>query len=181
MTNMLATITTEQETAVGETLSGILVQFGGAIEFWTLVCLSQNEFGDPAAFIDRQWNSLRERTQELRGLLSESDFEPSDAVFEQIGKLGKVSADLREVFDYFINAASVPQKELEAAVMRLAHIWQEVRMRVWLLGALISLPSPPALSMEKEAYYQATLDGLFDQFVMTHATGDIHERNGKIG
>ena len=175
---MFVTLSSQQESAIGETLTGILVQFGGAIEFWTLVCLSQHELGDPANFIDQQWSSLREQLQQLRGQLNEGEFEPSEAVFEQIGKLGKVSAELREVFDYFINAVSVPQEELEAAVMKLAHIWQDVRMRIWLLGALIPLPSPPALSTEKEAYYQSILDGLFDHFVAARALGDSYERNG---
>lgn len=178
---MVASLSSQQETAVGETLNGILVQFGGAIEFWTLVCLSQRELGDPTAFIDRQWSTLRDQLQELRSQLNENDFEPSEAAFEQIGKIGKVSAELREVFDYFINALTVPQKELEAAVLKIAHIWQDVRMRVWLLGAILPLPTPPCLSMEKEAYYQAILDGLFDQFMTMRTAGESHQRNGKLG
>ena len=178
---MVATLSPQQETTISGTLTGMLVRFGGAIEFWTLVCLSQREIGDPETFIDRQWSNLREQIQELRARLNDGEFEPSEAVLEQIVKLGKVSAELREVFDYFIHAASVPQAELEAAVMKLAHIWQDVRMRVWLLGALIPLPLPPALSLEKEAYYQAILDGLFDQFVAARSAGESHERNGTAG
>jgi hypothetical protein len=177
---MLATLTNQQESTIGDTLSDILVRFGGAIEFWTVVCLSQRELGDPIRFVDSQWSDLRERLQELRGQLNSDEFEPSEAAFEQIAKLGKVSAELREVFDYFINVASISQFDLEASVMKLAQIWQEVRMRVWLLGALIPLPSPPVLSMEKEAYYQSILDGLFDQFMTARAASEAYRRNGKV-
>jgi hypothetical protein len=177
---MLATLSTQQETTIGDTLTDILGHFGGAIEFWTVVCLSQRELGEPTGFVDCQWSNLRERLQELRGQLNEGEFEPSDAAFEQIAKLGKVSAELREVFDYFINVASISQKDLEASVMKLAQIWQEVRMRVWLLGALIPLASPPILSLEKEAYYQSILDGLFDQFMTARAAVETYQRNGKV-
>jgi len=170
------------ESALGELLSGIITQFGGAIEFWTLVCISQRELGDPVAFIDRQSNSMREQIQELRARLSLGEPEPSDAVMEQAAKLARVSAELREVFDYFIQNHVISQKDLEAAVMRLAQIWQDVRMRVWLLGALIPLASPPALTLEQEAYYQSILDNLFDQFIGSRASasGDGHDRNGKF-
>jgi hypothetical protein len=177
---MVSTLTTRQETAVGELLAGLLMQFGGAIEFWTLVCLSERELGDPTVFVDRQWNGLREQLQELRARLSEGESEPSDAALEQVAKLSKACAELREVFDYFLNAAAIAQSDLEAAVVRLAQIWQDVRMRVWLLGALIPLPEGPSLSMEKEAYYQSILDRLFDQFMAARTASELHERNGKM-
>ena len=179
---MIAQMTTQHEAALAELLNGIITQFGGSIEFWTIVCLSQRELGDPTIFVDRQWNSLREQIQELRGRLSEGDDETSPAVQEQVAKLANVGAELREVFDFFIYAMAVSLKDIEAAVLKLAHIWQEVRMRVWLLGALIPLSQPPALSMEKEAYYQSILDGMFDQFLAIRTSAvEMHERTGKAG
>ena len=177
---MVSPSTIDRETALSDLLAGILTQFGGAIEFWTLVCLAQRELGDPVLFVDRQWSDLREKIQELRARLSGGEQELSEAVLDQVAKLSHVSAEVREIFDFFINAISVAQKDLDAAVIKLAHVWQDVRMRVWLLGTLILLPSPPSLSTEKEAYYQAILDGLFDQFMAARATPDLHERNGKL-
>lgn len=179
MATTLASLTNEQETTIGQTLTDLLVRFGGAIEYWTMVCLTRRELGNPALFIDRQWNDLRDQLQELRAQLNDGDFEPSGAVYEQIAKLAKVCVDLRDLFDSFMNAHELSQKDLEAAVIKLAQIWQDVRMRVWLLGALIPLPSPPALSMEKEAYYQSILDGLFDRFMATRIPDDLHLRNGR--
>jgi len=179
MTDMVSQMTPQRESVLGELLTGIITQFGGAIEFWTLVCLSQSELGNPKIFVDRQWIDLRERIQELRERLSEADHESSPAAQEQVAKLASVAAEVREVFDYFIDVTSVTQKDLEAAVLKLAHIWQDVRMRIWLLGALIPLSQPPALSLEKEAYYQNILDALFDQFMtLRTAASDAHERNG---
>ena len=144
--------TSEREAVLSDLLEGIVVQCGGAVEFWTLVCLSRRQLGDPTLFVDRQWMSLREQIQELRERLQDGENELSEPVLEQIAKLLKASAELREVFDFFINADSVAQKDLEAATMKLAQIWRDMRMRVWLLGTLIPLPEPPTLSMEKEAY-----------------------------
>lgn len=179
MATTLASLTNEQETTIGQTLTDLLVRFGGAIEYWTMVCLTRRELGNPALFINRQWNDLRDQLQELRAQLNDGDFEPSGAVYEQIAKLAKVCVDLRDLFDSFMNAHELSQKDLEAAVIKFAQIWQDVRMRVWLLGALIPLPSPPALSMEKEAYYQSILDGLFDRFMATRIPDDLHLRNGR--
>jgi len=179
MTDMVSQMTPQRESVLGELLTGIITQFGGAIESWTLVGLSQSELGNPKIFVDRQWIDLRERIQELRERLSEADHESSPAAQEQVAKLASVAAEVREVFDYFIDVTSVTQKDLEAAVLKLAHIWQDVRMRIWLLGALIPLSQPPALSLEKEAYYQNILDALFDQFMtLRTAASDAHERNG---
>jgi hypothetical protein len=179
MTMMLTHLTAQRESALGELLSGLITQFGGAIEFWTLVCLSQRELGNPTIFVDRQWISLRERIQEFRERLAEDDYDSSPAVQEQVAKLASVAAELREVFNSFIDVRSISQKDLEAAVLKLAHIWQDVRMRIWLLGTLIPLAQPPALSMEQEAYYQTILDALFDQFMaLRAAAADAHERNG---
>ncbi|MCE9530803.1 MAG: hypothetical protein K8T89_06735, partial [Planctomycetes bacterium] len=70
---MASNLMPQHEAALSDLLSGIITQFGGAVEFWTLVCLSQRELGDPALFIDRQASSLREQIQELRAKLSEGE------------------------------------------------------------------------------------------------------------
>jgi hypothetical protein len=183
MTELLLPPVGEREAALTDLLSGIVVRFGASIEFWTLVCLARHELGDPTAFIDRQWIDLRDQVQKTRESLQEGENSPSQAVLEQVAKLLKITAELRETFDFFINANRVAEKELEAAIMKLAHIWQDVRMRVWLLGALILLPQPPALPTEKEADCQTTLDSLFDQFLAarTLTNGAAHQRNGKSG
>lgn len=176
---MVSTLSAHHETTFGELLNGIIIRVGGAIEFWTLVCLSQRELGNPTAFVDRHWCELRDQVQELRSRLAESDYEPPPLVQEQVAKLASVAAELREVFDYFIFAATVPQKDLEGAVLRLSTIWQDVRMRAWLLGTLIPLDRPPALSLEKETYYQGVLDALFDQFMAARAeSNEFHGLNG---
>lgn len=138
------------------------------------------ELGDSEAFVDRQCMHLREQVQRLRRQLQAQPWEPSDAVLEQVIKLLRACAELREVFDYFIHSAKVPLQDLEAAVMKLSQIWQDAQMRVWLIGALIFMPRPPALSSEKEAYYQTILDGLFDQFLMVRSSSNGHARNGKM-
>lgn len=175
------TLSPEHEARLGELLNDILARFAGAIEFWTLVCLTQRDLGDPRLFIDQQSMGLLEQIQALRQGLYDEDYEPSEAVIEQVVKLNKVGVELRDLFDFFITANRASQRDLEAAVMKLAQIWQDVRMRVWLLGAVIPLAEPPALPMEKEAFYQSILDGLFDQFLTARASiADIHERNGKV-
>ena len=73
-----------------------------------------------------------------------SGFREGIAVFEQVVKLARSIDELREAFDFFINAESTRQSDLEGAVMRLAQLWQDVRKRVWLLGTLLLLPEPPA-------------------------------------
>jgi hypothetical protein len=181
MTEAMLAPPCEREAVLSDLLNGIVVQCGGAIEFWTLVCLSRRQLGDPAPFVDCQLMSFREQIQELRARLQEG--EPSEAVHEQIAKLLKASAELREVFDFFINANWISEEDLEGAAMNLAQIWQDVRMRTWLLGTLIPLPEPPTLPSEKEAAYQSILDGLFDQFMAARSpsNGAVYERNGNRG
>lgn len=177
---MVADPTTERERKLGQILAELLGHFSQAIEFWPPVCLNKQELGDPAHFIDREWTGLREQIQQLRIVLAEEDAPESTLVHEQIAKLAKDSTDLREVFDYFLNAERVSPSDLEAAVFKLAHLWHDSRMRLWLVGTLIPLQQPPSLSLEKEAYFQSILDRLFDQFVTTNHIGDIHERNGSL-
>jgi hypothetical protein len=176
----LQTLKPQQEAEVAELLAGVLNQFGGAIDLWTVVCVSQRELGGAREFVERQWISLQERVQQLRFCLSAGPYEPSVVVLEQVAKLARSSAELRETFDFFINV-DVARRDLEAAVLRLAQLWHEVRRRIWLVGALIPLPEPPRLSLEKEAYFQQALDQLFDQFLVSRAppVGDAHARNGK--
>jgi len=160
-----APLTTQHETDLEDLLTAIMTHFGGAIDFWPLVCLSRHELGDPVPFIDCQRISLNERIQELRARLTLEEQEPSEAVLEQLAKLSRMAAELREVFDYFANAHRVSQGDLETAVMKLRQLWQDVCKRLWLLGALIPLPRPPRLTLEREEHLQAVLDGLFDQFL----------------
>jgi hypothetical protein len=183
MTELLLLPVGEREAVLSDLLSGIVARVAGSIESWTLVCLARRELGDPTEFIDRQWMDLREQIQKTRAALQDGEESPSEPVLEQVAKLLKISAELRETFDFFINANRVSEKDLEAAILKLAQIWQDVRMRVWLLGALIPLAQPPALSTEEEADCQTTLDGLFDQFLAsrTPTNGAGHKRNGKPG
>lgn len=181
MMDMYALPTVEHQAALDDLFEGLLVRFGGSVEFWPLVCLSQRETGDATPFVDRQWCSLRDLIQELRSRLTDDAFEPSEMVLEQVAKLSRATAEVREAFDFFINFATVPQKELEGAVLKLAQIWHDVRKRIWLLGALLPLAEPTTLASEKEAYFQGILDRLFDQFLAARAMpgSELHLRNGK--
>jgi len=183
MTETLLPPVSEREAVLSDLLAGIVARVAGSIESWTLVCLARRELGDPTEFIDRQWMDLREQIQKTRSALQDGENSASEPVLEQVAKLLKISAELRETFDFFINANRVAEKELEAAIVKLAQIWQDVRMRVWLLGALIPLPDLTALPTETEASYQTILDGLFDQFLAARApaNGAGHKRNGKPG
>jgi len=177
---MVQSLTTTHESALEELLTAIMTQFGGAIDFWPLVCLSKGELGDPVPFIDSQWMSLRDRIQELRARLTQHEYEPSEAVLEQLVKLSRMSAELREVFDYFVNAQAVAQRDLEGAVMKLRALWHDVRMRLWLLGALIPLDRLPILTLERELHFESVLDGLFDQFLTARAApAEAYKTNGR--
>jgi hypothetical protein len=146
-------------------LNSIVTRSGGAIEFWTVACLSRGDLGDPREFIDTQWEHLYEELQEFRRLLSTLPYDPPPVVHEQVAKLMKIGAELREVFDIFLRFATLPPEELEVAVLKLGFLWKELRLRVSLAAAMIPLAAPlPAISTEQESYYQGILDGLFDQF-----------------
>lgn len=151
------------ESKLHELLSNVVARFGGAIEFWTVVCLSKRELGDPEQFVADKWNDLYSEVQQLRTLISDVDI-PSPVAQEQVLKLMKSCTDLREVFDLFLDCDNVPLPELELAVVRLESIWHDVGIRIAFLAALIPLPEPlPRLTTEQEAYYQSILDSLFDK------------------
>jgi hypothetical protein len=150
-------------TRLADLLTRLVAGFGGAIEFWTVVCISQRDLGDPEQFIHEQWNALFSDLQEVRRSIGEADI-PTPVVHEQVMKLIKNCTDLREVFDLFLAAQEVSLEELERGVLRLDAIWQDVRTRVAFVAALIPLPSPlPRLTSEQETYYQSILDSLFDR------------------
>lgn len=163
------------ESRLDDLLGRVVDRFGGAIEYWTVVCLSGKELGNPEPFVAEQWSELYSEVHQIRSLFSEADV-PSPVVQEQVAKLTKTCTDLREVFDLLLNADYVPLPELERAVIRLGSIWHEVRLRIAFLSALIPLPIPqPHLTSEQEAYYQSILDSLFDKLAarpMTFRAGE---------
>lgn len=164
------------ESRLHDLLSRVIDRFGGAIEFWTVVCLSRKELGDPDQFVAEKWNDLYSEVHRLRSLVGEAEV-PPPVVQEQVAKLTKTCTDLREVFDSFLDCGNLSLPELERAVVRLGSIWHEARIRVAFLAALIPLPAPlPHLTSEQEAYYQSILDSLFDKLAaarpMTFSAGE---------
>lgn len=146
-------------------LNSMISRYGGAIEFWTVACLSQGDLGDPREFIDTQWEHLYEEVQEFRRLLTQLPHDPPAVVHEQVAKLMKLIVDLREVFEVLLHYANLPHEELEVAVLKLGYLWKELRLRVSLAAAMIPLPAPlPTISTEQQTYYQGLLDQLFDKF-----------------
>jgi hypothetical protein len=146
-------------------LQSIIMRMGGAIEFWTVACMTRGELGNPQQFIDTQWNALFNEVHELRALLGELPVEPSPVVHEQIAKMARICSDLRDVFDTLLRTTDSDQNEIEIAVTKLSQLWKEIRLRVSLLAATIPLPAPlPGITLEQEAYYQSILDDLFDRF-----------------
>lgn len=156
----------EQEDPIRRILRGIVTRFGGAIEFWTVACLSQEELGAPGPFVELQWGGMVDDVHALRSALADQGYDPHPAVQEQFAKLTKTCSDIREVFDAFICFTTLPRREVEQAVVRLGQLWDDVRLRVGFLGVLLPLRSPlgELLTTEQENYYQNTLDGLYDQF-----------------
>lgn len=146
-------------------LQSLIVRVGGAIEFWTVACMSRSDLGNPSQFVDAQWNALFNEVQEVRALIAELPYEPPAVVHEQLARLMNLCSDLRDLFDAFLRADNFDPDRTEAAVTRLTQLWKEVRLRVALLAATLPLPAPlPGISMEQEAYYQGILDELFDRF-----------------
>lgn len=147
-------------------LQNLIARFGGAIEFWTVACLSRGELGNPADFIDNQWEAFLNDILEIRTILSELPHDPPPIVHEQMAKLMKLGADLRDVFDGFLRPA-VPPDEVEVAVLKLGYMWRELRLRCSLTAAMIPLPPPmPGITTEQENYYQGILDSLYDRFTV---------------
>jgi hypothetical protein len=166
---------------IPDILGGLITRFGGAIEFWTVACMSQSELGDPGGFVDIQWSSLLEDLQTIRSQLAENGIDTSPVVQEQLAKLTKSCADLREVFDHFIHFTSASNKELERAVLRLSQLWEDFRMRISLLGVLLPMATPvPMLNSEHETYYQGILDGLFDRFEAARPKSVFDGAGGKV-
>ncbi len=150
-------------------LQSVIARVGGAIEFWTVACMSRGDFGDPNQFVDAQWSTLFNDVHEVRTLLSQLPYEPQPVVHEQLARLMNLCSDLRDLFDTFLKAEEFEPAQTEAAVARLTQLWKEVRLRVSLLAATLPLSAPlPGITLEQEAYYQGILDGLFDRFTTTN-------------
>lgn len=147
------------------TLNQLLLRFAGAIEYWTVACLSQGDLGDPREFVDSQWAELMNDMHEIRVLVSQWPHQPPEVVHEQIAGLMTECSDLRDVFEIFLMAEEIDPEQTEAAVAKLSALWKNARLRVALMAAMLPLPSPlPKISLEKESYYQGILDELFDRF-----------------
>lgn len=153
------------EDQLRQTLNQLLLGFAGAIEYWTVACLSQGDLGDPREFVDTQWASLMNEVHETRVLIAKWPHEPPEVVHEQLTGLMTACSDLREIFETFLQAPECGPEPTEAAVSGLGRVWREVRLRVSLMTAMLPLHAPlPGISLEKEAYYQRILDELFDRF-----------------
>lgn len=143
----------------------LLARYAGAIEFWTVVCLSRGDLGDPADLIDAQWALFRQDIQDLREALAGLPVEPPPVVQDQVARLIGLAAELRDVFNVLLDHPTRARKDVEAAVLKLGALWQELRVRVALAAATVPLRAPlPAVTSEQEAYFQGILDGLFDRF-----------------
>ena len=146
-------------------LNQLLLSFAGAIEYWTVACLSQGDLGDPREFVDAQWATLMNEVHETRVLISKWPHQPPEVVHEQLAGLLSECSDLREIFETFLQSEEAEPEQTESAVSKLSILWKNVRLRVALLAAMLPLPSPlPGVSLEKEVYYQRILDELFDRF-----------------
>ena len=129
-----------------------------------MACLSDGELGDSSGYVEARFAELLGDVRGLRAAVAAGG-PPPQVVSAQVGRLEQSCGDLREIFDAFLGFPAVEPEDLERAVMRLAGVWREVRLRVALVGAFAPLPAPlPGLTSEQEAYYQGILDGLFDRF-----------------
>jgi hypothetical protein len=152
-------------------LERLLSRFGNAIEFWTISCLSQRELGDPRPFINDQWDDLWRCLQNLRLALAERDGDLHPVLQDQLAKLARASADLRDVFEVLADFAIVPVSELESALMQLAALWEEWKLRITLVGSILPLSAPlPSVTSEQEMFHRQNLDTLFDRFYSARQT-----------
>ena len=92
------------EDQLRQTLNQLLLGFAGAIEYWTVACLSQGDLGDPREFVDTQWASLMNEVHETRVLIAKWPHEPPEVVHEQLAGLMTACSDLREIFETFLQA-----------------------------------------------------------------------------
>jgi hypothetical protein len=149
----------------------LIARYAGAIEYWTVACASRDDLGDPAEFVEGQWAQLHQTLHEVRFALSELRDEPAPVVDEQVAKLFKLSADLRDLFAVLVQYQDRPPEKVEQAVLKLGFLWKELRLRIALAAAAVPLPDPlPGITSEQEAHYQRVLDGLFDRFAATDVT-----------
>ncbi len=153
------------ESEIRNTVERILTQFAGAIEFWTVNCISRSNLGDPVHTINEQWEQIGSQIQYLRSLVNQ-DLAISEIVHDQIAKLTNDWSTLRQIFEVLIDGIRVPLSELEQAVIKLRLLWEDVQMRLALIAAFIPLTPPlPALTSAQENYYKNILDRLYDQFL----------------
>ena len=160
-------LTTARQSGLQDLLTGILTRFAASIEFWTITCISRQDFGDPEHFIGDQWSALRDEVQELRELLGDSGpgCSTSPMVQEQMQKLMQNCTGLRQIFDRFIRYDDLHLDDLERNVVQYAALWTDVKLRVMLLGTIIPLPAPlPGLSSDRDLYFVGILDRLYDRF-----------------
>jgi hypothetical protein len=155
----------ELELTIHQQLGELIGRFGAAIEIWTVVCLSKEDFGSSRLFVDEQWQHLMGGIQHLRKLLNEEETS-TPAVHDQLFKIIGCCTQLREVFDQLLDFDRISLRDLELSIVRLSSLWRSFQLRISLLAVLVPLPAPlPALTSEQESYYQTILDGLFDRFV----------------
>jgi hypothetical protein len=169
-----------QATRIRALLERLLTRFGGAVEFWTVTCLSQRELGDPRPFLADQWEHLWQTVQELRADISQLETS-HPSLNEQIAGFGQSCVDLREVFDTLADFTSLPVTELEGALLRLNRLHTEWKLRIALVGTLVPLKTPlPRWTSEQESFYQHSLDSLFDRFYAARQTSPsiIHRPPG---
>jgi hypothetical protein len=150
---------------VDRLLSRLVDRLGGALDFWTLVCL-QPIVPDPRRFLLENSDKLQSLVVVAQMILAEAHLANEAPIAGLIERLTGACQELRRVFLVLEQFRGLSSEELGTETRALASTYKEIIESVRLLGETLDLELAcwQGRTPEREAYYQSILDYLFERF-----------------
>ncbi len=153
----------EDRAALERLLSQIAGRLDGAIDFWTVVCLS--EALPRRAFIERHATNLQAAVAEVEAILrrSQADVGPVRGLLsELVGGCTK----LRDAFLILAQHETLPQEAVRLATTALTEVYDDLRQAIREIGqaANVSVGYLENRTAEAQSHLCRILDGLYEQF-----------------
>jgi hypothetical protein len=170
---ILNDLTRNDQIVLDRLLSEILGRLDGAVDFWTIVILS-NAPPNPRDFVLHYSEILRSLVVVTRAILGKTH--DADPVLER-GLLDRMTSNCQKLQDAFLvleQFRTIPLDEIRPATVAIAEVYHDLREAIHQLGQTLGLSISywQSHGQESQDYHQRILGNLFDQFSYERETGD---------
>ena len=136
-------MSTDARTTDLQTIEALLAELAkrvdGAVDFWTLVCLSEEMASLSPGFLTKQFSSVRALIADIVAACGRLGPAHREVVPLRLARLAAVGDRLEQAFNVMARYRDVPRDELRAATDTLADTYAEVRNTVLQFGQVLGI------------------------------------------